>query len=197
MEFGPLIPGQTPIDDISGLRDRTIRTQSELNAAEAENIRQAALKYLAAKPSRRLVRFDLPWAKKLHADMFGKVWAWAGSFRNSELNIGSAPVQIEQDLAVLLDDLRSWADFDMPMLEQSVRLHHGAVRIHPFKNGNGRWSRMLGNIWLRFHGAGVINWPEETIGTECEIRMEYIRSVQQADLGEFESLIRLHERFAD
>lgn len=44
MAFGELIPGQTPIDDISGLRDRSITTQGALNAAEAENIRKAVLK---------------------------------------------------------------------------------------------------------------------------------------------------------
>jgi hypothetical protein len=53
MEFDEPIPGQTPIDDISGLRDRSITTQAELNAAEAENIRKAVLKYLIAKPTKR------------------------------------------------------------------------------------------------------------------------------------------------
>jgi hypothetical protein len=28
-------------------------------------------------------------------------------------------------------------------IEISARLHHRAVVIHPFLNGNGRWSRML------------------------------------------------------
>ena len=34
--FGPLLPGQTAIDDLSGLRLRKIRTVAELNAAESE-----------------------------------------------------------------------------------------------------------------------------------------------------------------
>jgi len=41
------IPGQTPLDDLSGLRDKRILTTAELNSAEAENIRKATLKYLA------------------------------------------------------------------------------------------------------------------------------------------------------
>ena len=52
--FGPLLPGQTAIDDLSGLRLRKIRTVAELNAAESENIRRAMVRYLTARPSPRL-----------------------------------------------------------------------------------------------------------------------------------------------
>lgn len=62
----PPLPGQTPIDDLSGLRDRSIRTMAQLNAAEAENIRKATLRYLAAAPSSRAAPFSLQWSLKLH-----------------------------------------------------------------------------------------------------------------------------------
>ncbi len=35
MPFDPPIAGQTPLDDISGLRDQSIKTTSQFNAAEA------------------------------------------------------------------------------------------------------------------------------------------------------------------
>ena len=44
----PPIPGQTPLDDVSGLRIKSIRTTAELNAAEAETIRKATLRYLTS-----------------------------------------------------------------------------------------------------------------------------------------------------
>jgi fido (protein-threonine AMPylation protein) len=69
----PRSPGQTPLDDISGLRIKGIRTQAELNAAEAENIRKAATKYLARRPTQRSARFDVPWSLRLHREMFGDV----------------------------------------------------------------------------------------------------------------------------
>ena len=75
----PHLPGQTPLDDLSGLRDRGIVTTTQLNAAEAENIRKATLQYLTSKPSHRSARFDAPWMKRLHKEMFGGVWTWAGS----------------------------------------------------------------------------------------------------------------------
>lgn len=42
----PLIPGESPIDDISGLLVKDIGTRRQLNQVEAENITLAAVKYL-------------------------------------------------------------------------------------------------------------------------------------------------------
>ena len=71
MLLGPLIPGQTPLHDRSGLRIKTIRTLAQLNAAEAENILRATMKYLVSKPTQKMARFDVDWMKKLHVEMFG------------------------------------------------------------------------------------------------------------------------------
>jgi len=191
----PPIPGQTPIDDISGLRLMHLRTVAELNAAEAENIRTATLKYLASRPSPRAARFDVAWMRTLHVEMFGEVWSWAGTFRRRETNVGSLPHLIETELHALADDLRAWHGSQMPLLEQAVRLHHQAVLIHPFPNGNGRWSRMLSNIWLRRHGGRAVEWPEATIGTASAVREEYLAAVRAADRGNFVPLISLHQRF--
>jgi Fic-DOC domain mobile mystery protein B len=192
----PPIPGQTPLDDLTGLRVKSIRTTAELNAAEAENIRKATLKYLASRPTSRSARFDIRWLRHLHAEMFGDVWTWAGTFRKSETNIGALPHEIEVRLHTLLEDLKARKDSGMPLLEQAVRLHHIAVLIHPFPNGNGRWSRMVGNIWLKLHGSKPIEWPETTIGSASTIRGEYLEAVRVADKGDYAALLSLHERFA-
>lgn len=192
----PLIPGQTPLDDLSGLRVKGVRTTAELNNAEAENIRKATVKYLVTKPTRRSAKFDAAWLLKLHDEMFGDVWAWAGTLRKRETNIGSPPHQIETDLHNLMEDLKALEQSEMPLLEQAVRLHHAAVRVHPFPNGNGRWSRMLANIWLKLHGSPPIEWPETTIGTASTIRQEYLEAVKLADRGDFAKLMTLHEQFA-
>lgn len=193
--FGPVIPGETPIDDISGLRLRAISSKAELNAAEAENIRAATLKYLAARPNRRLARFDVDWLLKLHREMFGTVWTWAGEIRQVELNIGSPVTHVRIDLVNLVDDLRAWEASTMPLDEQAARLHHRAVWIHPFRNGNGRWSRLLANIWLRLHGAPLVQWPEATIGDASVIRDEYLAAIRAADGHDLAPLYQLHRRY--
>ena len=50
--------------------------------------------------------------------------------------------EVAAELDVPQHVLRFWetnATFDL--LEQAMLLHHRAVQIHPFENGNGRWSR--------------------------------------------------------
>lgn len=54
------------------------------------------------------------------------------------------------ELKNLCDDIAYWnknKTFDV--FECATRIHHRAVQIHPF--ANGRWSRMLANIYLRQH----------------------------------------------
>jgi Fic-DOC domain mobile mystery protein B len=189
-----LLPGETPID-VSGLKRKGIGTRAELNLAEAENIRKAVVKYLAAKPSNRSAPFTLSWAKRLHKQMFGDVWKWAGEFRQENLNLGCDWHQVQMQLQTLLDDLAFWQGQGDALLDQAMRLHHRAVGIHPFLNGNGRWARMLANIWLKRHGHAITEWPEETIGAKSLIRDEYIAAIRAADEGDEEPLKKLHDQF--
>jgi Fic-DOC domain mobile mystery protein B len=189
-----LLPGETPID-VSGLKRRGISTRAELNQAEAENIRKVVVKYLAATPSRRSAPFTLSWTRRLHQQMFGEVWKWAGQFRQENLNFGEDWHQVQIQLQALLDDLVYWKGQGGSLLDQAERLHHRAVRIHPFQNGNGRWARMLANIWLKRHAHPITVWPEPTIGSQSLIRDEYIAAIRAADHGDEEPLRELHQRF--
>jgi Fic-DOC domain mobile mystery protein B len=191
------VPGETPIDDVSGLKIRGITTRAELSEFEARNIAKATLKYLAARPSRRSAKFDLPWCLKLHQEMFGEVWAWAGKVRTGELSIGVKFYLIQEQLAAVLQDLESWTGFGMGLVEQSARLHHRAVLIHPFQNGNGRWARMLANIWLKRERAPIIAWPERIIDQTSVIRSRYIAAIQAADRHKYDALIGLHREFQE
>ncbi len=195
MAFDAPLPGQTPLADLSGLRLRHVRTTAELNGAEAENIRRAVLKYLAARPSPRSAPFDARWMRRLHREMFGRVWSWAGDLRRHETNIGAPPAAIEAGLHALALDLPAWRASGMGTLEQAALLHHRAVALHPFANGNGRWSRMLANVLLRRDGAGVVEWPESTIGAASPVRERYLRALRAADAGDIRALADLHAEF--
>ena len=188
-------PGETPLEDLSGLRVQGVTTKAALDALEAENVRRATLKYLASKPTRLQARFDVEWMLALHAEMFGRVWKWAGTVRTAETNIGARPRDIQVELHELQRDLMAWEESGMALEEQAVWLHHRAVQIHPFPNGNGRWARMLANIWLAVHDAEPIEWPDATIGTASAVRDEYLAAVRAADRGEYAGLEALHSRF--
>lgn len=144
------ISGETPID-ISGLKLTGVTNRRELSIVEAENVRKAIVKYLGGYLTRRMAKFDLSWMLKLHLEMFGAVWKWAGQPRKINLNLGSSWHQVPIQLQGLRDDLAYWKKNWPDVIEQAAHLHHRAVQIHPFPNGNGRWSRLLANIWLKLH----------------------------------------------
>ncbi|MEO8493978.1 MAG: Fic family protein [Planctomycetota bacterium] len=83
------------------------------------------------------------------------------------------------------------------MIEQAAHLHHRAVEVYPFLGGNGRWSRLLANIWLKQHGHSPTLWPEETIGTTSPIRQEYLAALHEADQGDKTEIVELHRRYTE
>ncbi len=195
MTFWPAIPGETPIDDSSGLKIPGITTRRELNEFEARNINRTMAKYLSRRPTKRSAKFTYAWCLKLHQEMFGEVWQWAGQIRTQNLNLGVQFYQIPEQLFGLLQDLPFWSESRMELVEQSARLHHRAVQIHPFENGNGRWARLLANIWLRRNGSGVVLWPEETLGDQSVIRQEYLQAIRAADELNYGALIGIQQRY--
>jgi Fic-DOC domain mobile mystery protein B len=167
----------------------------ELHQAEEENVHKVTVKYFGKRLTRRSAPFDLSWVKKLHREMFGDVWKWAGEFRTGDLNLGIKWQHIECSVQQLLDNLHSWTGYRVDLVEQATRLHHRAVQIHPFANGNGRWSRMLANIWLRLHKHPITKWPNELHGGASTIRKQYIDAIQIAGNGDLNALIALHHRY--
>ena len=188
------IDDETPIDP-SFLINKGILCREELDAAEAKNIAPVIARYLASKPTKSEAPFTYAWCLQLHRDMFCDVWQWAGQIRSVDVNIGIPFATIGTQLSTLLDDLPHWSDCGQPMIEQSARLHHRAVQIHPFSNGNGRWARMLGNIWLRLNEGTFVEWPEDAIGSTSAIRSEYIVAIKSWDHGDAAPLIDMHRKY--
>ncbi|WP_044418095.1 mobile mystery protein B [Halarcobacter anaerophilus] len=188
------IKGATYNDDISGLLlDTNVQyTLQEIYVYEAKNITKATLKYLSAKPNKKLAPFTYEWFLQLHKDMFGDVWDWAGKLRQVELSIGVKAYMVPIELKKLVDDLKYWdKNKTFCVVETAARLHHRAVQIHPFKNGNGRWSRMLANIYLKQNGLNPTKWNEDLLSKENPLRDDYIESLKLADKADYSKLIEL------
>jgi Fic-DOC domain mobile mystery protein B len=188
------IKGATYTDDISGLKLDSSKqyTLQEVYLFEAKNIIKATLKYLSIKPDKKLASFSYEWCLLLHKDMFGDVWEWAGKTRQVELSIGVKAYLVTIELKNLVDDLKFWEEnktFDV--IEIATRLHHRAVQIHPFKNGNGRWSRMLANIYLKQNGLQPTKWNENLLSKDNPNRDNYIKALKKADNRDYSDLIRL------
>ena len=190
------IDDATPLDDVSGLKLLKSKSYSlkEIYIKEAENIAEATIKYLSSSPSKKEAPFTYTWLLELHTEMFGNVWDWAGKLRHIELSIGIKAYLVSTELKKLSDDLLFWdknKSFDV--YEIATRIHHRAVQIHPFQNGNGRWSRMLANIYLRQKGLMPVMWQEDLLAKENPKRNEYIQALKKADNREYSDLIEMHK----
>lgn len=189
--------GATPIDedDRIGLIPEHITTREELNAAEFANINCAYVKYFSRTPSRRKAPFTCEWLKKLHYEMFGDVWEWAGKLRIKDIAPGVPVAQIATEFYKFQGDVEAWEKYEHDLLEIAVKIHHRLVWIHPFRNGNGRWARLASNIYLRRNSLAIVQWPEGEFLVADSLRKEYVSALQKADRGSFAPLLEIHKRF--
>jgi Fic family protein len=65
--------------------------------------------------------------------------------------------------------------------ELAVRFHHRLVSIHPFANGNGRWSRMAGDLLAVQRGARRFTWGRANLQNIGDVRRAYIDALRAAD----------------
>jgi|688.fasta_scaffold369427_2 Fic-DOC domain mobile mystery protein B len=187
--------GATPLNDYSGLIPKTILTQKDLNRAEAENIFQAQKKYLFGSIGSPKYWFNIPTLKTIHKAMFGNVWVWAGDFRKSVTSIGIEPYKISYHLGELCADVDAWVHNcdGLSILEQAARIHHRLVLIHPFENGNGRFSRLVADRYLLAFDCKHPDWPY--LEDNNFIRSQYIASLKAADNGDYEPLLMIMKQF--
>ncbi len=171
----------TPLepDEREGLLQTWITYRRDLNEAEQTNVAAGTVW------ARRVRRRDLlteKFLRQLHERLFGDVWAWAGEFRRTERNIGIEPVRIPVELRTVLDDARYWIDHEtFPPDEIAVRLHHRLVAIHPFPNGNGRTTRLMGDLVVARLGREPFTWGRQHLTDVSETRTRYRASLRAAD----------------
>jgi Fic-DOC domain mobile mystery protein B len=112
----------------------------------SKNIEQAVLWSLGRSFKVEAV-FTESFVNALHKGMYGNVWAWAGTYRKTNKNIGVDKWLIPTELRYLLDDAKFWcANHAYSPDETTIRFKHRLVSIHCFPNGNGRHSRLMADM---------------------------------------------------
>lgn len=178
----------TPLtaEEREGLIPSHVTLHRELNELEQQNILEADTWVFARRhnPLRRA------FLRSLHHRMFGKVWRWAGVYRSSNKNIGVDREQIQIRLDEALDNVRYWIEHKtFPPDEIAVRFHHALVFIHPFPNGNGRWSRLMADILVVRLGQPRFTWGSSGLRAANKTRQAYIEALKAADNHDFTALI--------
>jgi Fic-DOC domain mobile mystery protein B len=181
--------GATPLDpdEIHNLRLKHISTQKDLDELEAANIIQGQLWAFSQK---RKTIMTLPFLLKLHKNMFGEVWSWAGKYRRSQTNIGVEPFRIPSETGQLLEEVVFQLHSNTYTMDEiATRFHHKLVWIHPFTNGNGRHARLMTDLLLYTHGHSLFTWGRHNLNEQGSIRQEYINALKAADKNNFDPLM--------
>lgn len=153
--------GATPLTDCSGLIPIWVHSLSDLNRVEAENILVAQRKYLRSPVQHPKKWFRTEVLRKMHQAMFQDVWSWAGIYRKSITSIGVKPEYIPAHLSDLCSEVLFWMEnpVELSHIEMAARIHHRLVFIHPFENGNGRFSRLVADRFLLAEKCTHPIWP--------------------------------------
>lgn len=190
MEF-QYAPGATPLDpdEAAGLVPSHITTQADLNAWEQANILQA-VRWVARQKKRDLLTEGF--VRDLHRRMFDQTWKWAGTFRQSNKNIGVDWTQVAVKLRNLLDNTRFQIDHKVfEPDELVVRFHHQLVWVHAFPNGNGRHARLMADVLAQQLGRPRMTWggADVELVSMGTVRDRYLKTLREADQGQWSALI--------
>ncbi len=173
-------------EDRFQLRLDWVTTRDQLNEVEQANITEADLWAFR----RRRDVLNETFLLQLHRRMFGKVWRWAGRYRDTELNLGVAAYRIPVEMRQHLDTARFWlAQSTFTPDEIAVRFHHRQVLIHPFTNGNGRHARLAADLLVVGTGGARFTWGRSSLVDPGRTRAGYIDALRAADRHEIAPLL--------
>jgi Fic-DOC domain mobile mystery protein B len=168
-----------------------IFTRAQLNEAERLNIADARSWAMGRAV---LARDDLltdGFGRKLHLRMFDQVWLWAGSQRKTEKTLGWDVQRIAEGVRNAFEDaLAQEKNESYSLGEIAVRLHHRLVEIHPWPNGNGRWSRLVADVLVASRRGAKLTWGAGgDIATAGDVRARYLAAVRAANGKDFGPLL--------
>lgn len=170
-----------------GLIPSYITQRRELNEVEQINVTEG--ERWAFSRTRNVL--DVDFLRKLHKQMFGEVWRWAGDYsKERNRRLGSDDYQIPIDLHGLMGDAQAWMEFKaFSPDETAVRFHHRLTQIHPFPNGNGRFSRTAGDLFITQLGGQPFSWGRVNLVDPGATGRAYIDALRAADHHILEPLL--------
>lgn len=178
-------------NEIAGLKLSNIATQSELHAAEEENMQKGEAWAFSKKREDYLSE---KFFRELHKKMFGSVWGWAGIYRSNDKVIGVEWYKIPAEMGKIIADVQYWIENKTYSTDEiAARFHHRLSWAHPFPNGNGRWARCMSDVLLFHLDQERFTWgtkqSSHSLAQHNPVREIYIQSLQKADSRNYKDLL--------
>ncbi|MFT0532077.1 Fic/DOC family protein [Castellaniella hirudinis] len=172
-----------------------IVNQSDMNHAELVLLHKLYDSVLQSPPSGPItVRLVRQW----HRRWLGNVYTWAGYERSVNMSKDGFPFAAADRISALLDDYdrrylaRYTPCMGMPRadLVRAIALTHVEfILIHPFREGNGRISRLLADVMAVQAGLGPLDYS----AWEAH-RAHYIQSIQLGLAGDYDPMVHWVDR---
>lgn len=173
--------GQTPVDAtiIKELKLRHVQTMQELYEHEELNIGLGMSWALSTNKN----HLDYNTWLEVHREMLKDVWKFAGTIRKVDLanpdfnrffDVRPSLLQLEKDLLI-------WIEFKTyPPEEMMAIFHERLLTIHPFRDGNGRWARLVTEFVCRKQSYAIPHWGKQYADDDEKRRLTYIEAVKTA-----------------
>ncbi|WP_428101098.1 Fic/DOC family protein [Candidatus Rariloculus sp.] len=135
--------------------------------------------------------------REWHRRWLGNVYVWAGRYRTVNMGKGDFQFAASGQIPRLMDNLdKEFLPVHTPctgmsedqLTEAIAIVHVELILIHPFREGNGRLSRLLANVMALQAG-----WPELDYTPWDDCKTDYFASIQ-AGMSDYVPMKRLVKR---
>ena len=176
-----------------------LTSKHALDLAEAQALARAQAQYYARLTAD--TRFTATLIRKMHRDWLGGIYAWAGEYRQVELEKDGFKWPPAERVADNMRDFergalrRNTPCRPAPLDEVALSIaivHAELLLIHPFRDGNGRLARWLADIMAAQAGLPAPVYGFSGRGSEKR-RAEYLLAVQQGYIENYLPLARFFE----
>jgi cell filamentation protein len=136
--------------------------------------------------------------KKIHRTWLGKIYSWAGEYRQVNLSKGGFPFAAANQIPRLMkffekNELKKHTPCNFESLEKIIEaiavVHVELVLIHPFREGNGRMSRLVANLMALQAGLPPLDFS----GIKNKKRQEYFAAVRAGLNRDYKPMIKIFE----
>lgn len=171
-----------------------IRRKREMDALEAVELFKAttwAIRHYSEDHRFTAADIDL-----LHRQWFGKVYEWAGEYRQVNISKGGFAFAMAAQIPRLMNELEQkiltkFTPCNFTDLEDTVEAlavtHCELILIHPFREGNGRVSRLLSTLMALQAGLPLLDFS----GIKGKTRQAYFMAVQASMGNDYEPMKKI------
>jgi cell filamentation protein len=158
-----------------------IKSARAMDNAETRHLAHAARMSLESCGQDQ--RFTAEDIRSFHQCWLGRVYPWAGEYRQVNISKGGFPFAPAGLIPDLMDDFEAAplarntpaSDFDPERLVFALaETHVELLLIHPFRDGNGRVARHLANLMVRQAGMDPLDFSS-LLGEE---KKRYFQAIQ-------------------